>query len=193
MEPTTVLKKWIYAIAAILVLTVGLYVFTGEEGMQTHPDSIAAIHLDELAGADIVRSDDSVVSNIDVEINRGLALAYAGDTDRAVEKFSALLFEETDPEQKARIQMNLGILYYNDGSFEKAITNFESAAGVEAMNRFFREKAWWFLGNAYLNLELLEQARGAINNAYELDGRFAAPARSLLDKLEDEPGQNPDS
>jgi tetratricopeptide (TPR) repeat protein len=179
--------RWIYAIAATLIFAFGLYFLTGQEESLTHPDTIASIHLNELTGADIVRSDDAVTSNIDVEINRGLALAYAGDTERAISKFSTLLFDSPEPEQKARIQMNLGILYYNKADFENAIIHFEPAAQVESMNRFFREKAWWFLGNAYLNLEMLEEARGAVTNAYQLDGRFHTPAEEILDKLNGRP------
>ncbi len=181
------LGRWIYAIAATLIFAFGLFFLTSQEEPLTHPDSLASIHLNELTGADIVRSDDAVASTVDVEINRGLALAYAGDTERAIRKFSTLLFDSPEPEQKARIQMNLGILYYNKADFENAIIHFEPAAQVETMNRFFREKAWWFLGNAYLNLEMLEQARSAAYNAYQLDGRFHAQAESMLDKLNGTP------
>jgi len=181
-------KGWILAVAAAVVISFGLQLFSTGDTPIAHPDSISKIDLNEMSGSDILRSEGDVSQTMDIEINRALASAYEADLEGAVRKFRALLLQDPDPQQKARIELNLGILYYNMTNYEQAKLFFESVANTEAMNRFFTEKAWWFLGNAYLNLEMLEEAKQAVNNAYESDGRYVEAAQSLLQKLDEDLG-----
>lgn len=184
-------KGWIMAAAAALLISFGLHLFSVSDSHVPHPDSIAKIDINEMSGTDILRSEGDVSQTMDIEINRALAAAYEDDPETAVRKFRALLVQDPDPHQKARIELNLGILYYNMANYDQASVYFESAAQTDAMNRFFKEKAWWFLGNAYLNLEMMEEARDAVYNAYTSDGRFVNPALSLLKKLDEELGYEP--
>jgi tetratricopeptide (TPR) repeat protein len=185
-------KTWIIAAAAVIILSFGIQLFFAGETDYPHPNSISQIQIDEMSGSDIMRSEGTSSHSVDVEINRALALAYEGNTENAAGKFKSLLLEDPDPQQKARIEMNLGILYYNMADYDQARVYFESAAETDAMSRFFNEKAWWFLGNAYLNLEMLEEARSAVNNVYISEGRFIEPAASLLKKLDEELGHDSD-
>jgi len=179
---------WILAVAAAVLISFGLQFFSTGDTIIYHPDSISQIDLNEMSGSDILRSEEDVSQTMDIEINRALASAYQDDPDGAIRKFRALLLQDPDPQQKARMELNLGILYYNMADYEQAKVFFESVAQTEAMNKFFTEKAWWFLGNAYLNLEMLEEAREAVNNAYTSGGRYVDPALSLLNKLDEELG-----
>ncbi|WP_372906375.1 tetratricopeptide repeat protein [Rhodohalobacter sp.] len=181
-------KGWILAAAAAVLISFGLQFHSNSDTLTYHPDSISQIDLNEMSGSDILRSEGDVSHTIDIEINRALASAYEDDSEGAVRKFRALLLQDPDPQQKARIELNLGILYYNMAVYEQATVFFETVTKTDAMNRFFTEKAWWFLGNAYLNLEMLKEAREAVHNAYTSDGRYVDPALSLLKKLDEELG-----
>jgi len=185
-------KGWLLAVAAIIVISFGLQLFSTGDTTIYHPDSISQIDLNEMSGSDILRSEGDFSQSMDIEINRALASAYEEDLEGAVKKFRALLLQDPDPQQKARIELNLGILYYNMANYEQARLFFESVANTDAMNRFFKEKAWWFLGNAYLNLEMLEEARQAVRNAYQSDGIYVEAAQTLLQKLDQKIG-NEDS
>ncbi len=182
-------KNWMLAAAAVMIVSFGLHLFSAGDGKIFHPDAIPEIEIDEMAGSDILRSDQEVTYVMDVEINRALAMSYEGDFSGASDKFKTLLSNDPDPEQRAKIEMNLGILYYNMADFKQARYYFESATRADVMNDFFREKAWWFLGNAYLNLEMIAEARDAVNNVYSENGRFVIPATTLLEKLEIELGK----
>lgn len=181
-------KSWILAAAAVLLIGFGFQQFFAGETDLSHPYAISYIDINEMAGSDILRSEQEITYVMDVEINRALAMSYEGESEKAAEKFKRLLVQEPDPEQKARIDMNLGILYYNRADYNQAKSYFEPAARADRMNRFFKEKAWWFLGNTYLNLEMMEEAREAVHNAYISDGRFVDSAQSLLEKLDIELG-----
>jgi hypothetical protein len=50
------------------------------------------------------------------------------------------------------------------------------------------EKAYWYLGNALINIGELEEARSAVYEAYKLEGIFRKPAFRLLKKLSSDLG-----
>lgn len=184
-QPNSI-RNWFFAVAAIILVGIGFQLFTMQDSVSVHPYSISQIEIDEMSGSDIMRSDEMSASMFDVEMSRALTLAYEEKYEESGEKFRSLLIQSPDSEQEARILMNLGILHYNMGEFEVSKGYFESAAKSDEMNKFFREKAWWFLGNTYLNLELLEDARDAVYHVHSADGRFAGQAEGLLQKLNKE-------
>lgn len=179
-------KTWIFAVAAAILIGIGFQFYFIQDSGSFHPYSMNQIEIDEMSGTDILRSDESTVSKIDVEISRALSLAYEGELNDAISKFNSLLLQNPEPGQEANIMMNLGILHYNMRNFEEAKDYFETASESDVMNKFFREKAWWFLGNAYLNLEMLEEARETVYQVYIAEGRFESSAERLLQSLDQE-------
>jgi tetratricopeptide (TPR) repeat protein len=177
-------RGWIYAAAAAVILAIGLQFFSFDQNEPLPSLAIAEIEQSNLIGADVLRSGESPAVNLDVAINDALATAYDGETEEAIEKFQELLDQSTNDRQQARIEMNLGILYYNSGNFEAATNHFQSVTGIEIVEDYQKEKSWWFLGNALLNLDQPRAAREAIFNAYSMDGRYQSAALSLLKKLD---------
>lgn len=177
-------KRWLYAAAAAVILALGLQFFAIQQ-----PDSIETLALAEieqsyLIGADVLRSGSERTENLDVAINDALATAYEGETERAIEQFQEILNQSPSDQQRGRVEMNLGILLYNNGRFETAKDHFESVTEIEGLENHQAEKSWWFLGNTYLNLNQPREAREAIFNAYSMDGPFQSAALSLLKKLD---------
>ena len=121
---------------------------------------------------------------MDVAINVALARAYDGKTDEAIKKFQELLTQSPDKQQQTRIEMNLGILYYNRGDYKLARDHFQTITEIENIERYQKEKSWWFLGNTLLILEEPRAAREAIFNAYSMNGPLQSAAHSLLKKLD---------
>lgn len=177
-------RKWVIAAAAAVVISFGLQFFSMDGTDTILNYSIESIENTELVGADVFRSDEEEGSSIDVAINQGLAYAYNDEEERAIETFREILLQDPTEEQRARAEINLGILLYNQGDYSDAVIHFETVTQIDELNRFFEEKAWWFLGNAYLNLRQLSEARDAVFNAYTLDGRYQTPALTLLKKLD---------
>jgi tetratricopeptide (TPR) repeat protein len=181
-------RHWILAAAAVLLVSFGLRFFLMESDDSIYSQALAKIDNLELVGADVYRSDDEVAGSLDVAINQGVAYAYNNEEERAINHFMEILTQSPTTAQQARIEMNLGILYYNRGEYSESVHYFKSVTELENLTLFFEEKAWWFLGNAYLNLRQLSEARDAVFNAYTLDGRYNSPALSLLKKLDLELG-----
>lgn len=181
------LKKysgWIYAAAAAVIVAIGLQFFSFDQGEPLPSLAFSEIEQSNLIGADVLRSDDRPAENLDVAINDALASAYEGETVQAIEQFQELLHQSPNNQQQARIEMNLGILFYNSGDYESAKTHFQSITEIESIEDYQKEKSWWFLGNALLNLDEPRSAREAVFNAYSMNGRYQSAALSLLEKLD---------
>lgn len=186
-KPNSSLKKyrgWIYAAAAAVLLVIGLQFFSYEQSEPVSGFALAEIDQSNLIGADVLRSDDGPSEELDVAINEALATAYEGETDKAIAEFQELLAESPNNQQQARIEMNLGILFYNNGDYESAKNHFRSIVEIENIEDYQKEKAWWFLGNAYLNVDEPRAAREAVFNAYSMNGRYQSAALNLLKKLD---------
>ena len=181
-------KTWAYAAAAAVSLALLLQLFTIGQADSASELALASIDQNEMTGADVLRSDDEDDSDINVSINQALSLAYTDKADDAIETFKTLLDQSLDEDQRVRVEMNLGILYYNKTEYSEAKEYFKSILETDIIESHIEEKAWWFLGNTHLNLDELEEAREAVYNTYILDGRFQNPALALLKRLDLELG-----
>lgn len=177
-------RVWIYAAAAAVVFAIGLQFFSFEQDEPIQSFALAEIEPSNLIGADVVRSGDRTAEDLDVAINDALATVYEGETAEAIEEFRELLAKSPNNQQQARIEMNLGILFYNSGDYDSARQHFRSITEIENIEDHQKEKSWWFLGNALLNLDEPRAAREAIFHAYSMNGRFQSAALSLLKKLD---------
>ncbi|TVR15194.1 MAG: hypothetical protein EA391_11190 [Balneolaceae bacterium] len=177
-------RVWFAAAAAALLITIGLQFFSINEQQAMQQWALSSIDTNEMLGAEIFRSDEPDVASIDIAINEALALAFNDETIIAIERFRELLTMPHTESQRVRIEVNLGILLYNVTAYESAVVYFESALGAESIDRNLKEKTYWFLGNAYLNIGQVNEARDAVFEAYTLSGRFQSPALALLKKLD---------
>lgn len=177
-------KSWFLAAAAVLLLAIGLQFFALEN--QVRPDLFAIGEIDryELIGSDIYRSDGEGVSDVDQLINEALAAALDNKTAKAIEILQGLSERSINEDQQVRVQLNLGILYYNEGNYSMAAEKFRVVTEQQNVSEAIAEKSWWFLGNTLLNTGNLVDARHAVYNAYTMNGRFQSPALALLKKLD---------
>lgn len=184
-------KIWVYAAAAAVLLSLSLQLFSLQDGDLLQKSAIASIDVTEMMGADIFRGDEGTANELDISINVALAKALDEEFDEAISILENLLDEDLSAQQFGRVSLNLGILRYNKADYPRSVYHFQQVLDTESLPEFFEEKAWWFMGNAYLNINEPANAREAVFNAYTMDGRFASPALSLLKKLDVELGRIP--
>ena len=116
-------------------------------------------------------------------LNLGFAAISSGNNERALELFSTVITNYDEEPYASKAFLNRGIINYNDGDYQESISNFEEAAKRAKDNRMISEKAFWYLGNAYINVKEPEKALKAIGEAYNRDGIFRKPAFVLYRKL----------
>jgi len=179
------LPNWVWhASAAAVILIVALVQLLGvDTPTQIEDFLVGNIPNEQLETANGVRSDEITLTKADSLLNVGFAAISSGDNDKALEIFAEVISEYDEEPYASKAYLNTGIIKYNDGAYDQAITNFKEAAERAKENRMISEKAFWYLGNAYVNIGEMEKALFAVGEAYTRDGIFRKPAFLLYQKL----------
>lgn len=179
-------RYWSYAAAAVIALTIGVLGVMNfqQSGVNRDIQPIQSIELD------YYRSSEGIVGNeADKSIIRdAITLANTGQFDQATALLNRELQQANDPQWISELNLNLGSLYYNEGNyrestdyFQKIITQKESSNNnLSTEEKLILEKAYWYLGNAYFQLDQLDMAKQNIENAYALNGAYRRVAESYL-------------
>ncbi|MCW9705587.1 tetratricopeptide repeat protein [Fodinibius salsisoli] len=184
--------KWVVAVAAVVIVAVAINVLELNTEQSLNELALKDINLSEnLASAPTLRSVQQQQSPSDSLLNLGFKAAISGDISGAVKFYDMIIMEH--PEQPAAVQahMNKGIIQFNDRSFEGAIASFKQVTRKAEPKAFILEKGYWYLGNAYINTDSLNQAHTAIEQVYSIEGIYYKPAIDLLKKLDEKLG-NPE-
>lgn len=177
-------QKWIYAAAAAVLISIGLQFFSMSGEYSISELALTSIEPTEMIGADVFRSDAEIAEEIDLAINNSLANALKNENEEARMILLDLLPKDLSNKQSASVYLNLGILEYNKQEYLSSVDRFNRLLEVPDLPLYFEEKAYWFSGNAFINLQQYQAARQAIYNAYMLDGKFSEPAGNILRRLE---------
>ncbi len=174
-------RVWTYAAAAVIILLVSVLTVVNMPNFQSTEtvEPIASIELD------YYRSENGVVeTDFDQEVLKdALALANRGNTAEAIQMLEQEVQSVSNPSWSAELYLNIGSLYYNDGSYQQAIQSFQKVVEKTEVDALTRERGYWYLGNAYFQLNQLDKAQQAIQNAYELNGAYRRVAKHYLDAL----------
>lgn len=183
--------KWMAAAASILILIIAINFYQVEKG-DTIEDLIPAeINLAEnLASPEVMRSREMNPSSVDSLLNLGFKEAILGNVDKARGFYKEVIENYNNNANVSMAYLNLGIIEYNAKKYKEASVAFKDAIQRVDKDRILKEKAFWFLGNAYINLDLLEDGREAIFSAYIMDGIYRNPSSRLLGKLDQKLGNS---
>jgi tetratricopeptide (TPR) repeat protein len=179
------LPTWIWhaSAAATILIVAMVQLFRIETPTDLNEFIVNNIPTDQIEVADGLRSQEFGISSADSLLNLGFAAISSGDDEKALELFSKVISSYDEEPYASKAFLNRGIIYYNDGDYQASIENFEEAASRAADNRMIAEKAFWYLGNAYVNIGEFEKALTAVGEAYNRDGIFRKSAFVLYRKL----------
>lgn len=172
-------RYWSYAAAAVLALTIGIIgVFNlTDVSSDVTVQPIQSIELDYYRSSEGTINDDA---NNRI-IRDAITLANSGEFDQATSLLSNELQKAEEPQWIAELNLNLGSLYYNEGNYQQSVGYFKEVVDREAsVDVLTVEKAYWYLGNAYFQLDELDQAKQNIEKAYALNGAYRRVAQSYL-------------
>lgn len=179
-------RYWSYAAAAVIALTIGIL---GVMNLQQSSINGEVQPIESIA-LDYYRSSEGTIDNeADNNVIRdAITLANTGQFDQATALLNKELQQAENPQWISELNLNLGSLYYNEGNyrqstdyFQKIITQKESFNdNLSTDEKLILEKAYWYLGNAYFQLDELDKAKQNIENAYALNGEYRRVAQSYL-------------
>lgn len=184
------LPRWTWhaaAVAAIIIVAL-FQLFRVDTPTNIDQFVVQQINPGAIETSDGVRSKDMRVTTADSLLNLGFQAIISGNEDRALELFDEVINKYDEEPYGSKAFLNKGIIFYNEGDYNSAILAFREAADRVKDSRMITEKAYWYLGNALVNIGDLEAAQEAVFEAYQLDGIFRNPAYRLLKKLSDDLG-----
>ena len=174
-------KKRTYwmAIAASIAITIGILTLV----FQINRSTVNGIKpLDDLAFINM-RSAEVINDTPQSQIQRGINLANSGKVPEAITLFTKIKEENQKAKIKSMADLNLGIVYYNEHSYRKAIESFKDVISTDKGDALMQEKAYWFAGNAYMKINDLKSAKVYIENAYNLNGAYRRIAGKYLKEI----------
>lgn len=185
-ERSAIYHIWIYAMATVILVVAALQLFqiSSRQEEELVLLSLPEIDRSEMAGAAIYRSAEHTPPPAEIVLNQGLVYVYENDLSLAIETFQELLQRELTGDQESRTRLNLGILFYNEGEYQKSLENFHQVAGIGEGEAGVIEKGWWYSGHSQLQLGSAEDATEAFGQVARLNGRFQGEAQRLLERLQ---------
>lgn len=178
-------RKWIAAAAAVAILVVSINILQVDTTQSLIDSTIKDIDLSEnLSTPQILRSQKLQIAPADSLLNRGFEAAISGEVAEALKLYNKIIEEYGDEPAAVQAHLNKGIIQYNSGKYGDSIISFRAVVAKVTDTPFIKEKAYWYMGNAYINIERLAKARDAIHSAYALDGIYRKSAYRLLRKLD---------
>lgn len=183
--------KWLAAAAvAVLVVSISTFQTSTHDSLQRLVPKKFNL-ADNLASAEIMRSQKTSIHPSDSLLNRGFEAALSGDISRAIAAYNEVIKDYSSEPAATKAYLNKGIIQYNSASFGKSIASFQAVLDNGSQKTIMREKAYWYMGNAYINIEQLEKARKAIHKVYSMEGIYQKPSSRLLRKLDQKLGIEP--
>lgn len=182
--------QWIGAAAAVVVLILAVNFFWFDTNNTLRDLSVTKFNLSEnLVSAPVFRSDNrQQLPPQDSLLNLGFKAAMDGKLSEAVRLYDAIIMSHPNTSTAVQAFLNKGIIQFNQAEFKDAIISFKAVTEKAAESSFTKEKGYWFLGNAYINITQLDSARAAIFRAYSMDGIYRKPAIDLLKELDEKLG-----
>lgn len=179
---------WHAAAAAVFVMVALVQLFRIETKTEMSDFIVQSIPADQVETAEGIRAKDMVLATADSILNLGFSALVSGDSKRALEYFNEVIEDYDTEPYGSKAFTNKGIILYNDSDYEASVVAFQSALERVEDSRMITEKAYWYMGNALINLGRLEEGRTAVGYAYSQNGVFRKPAFLLLHKLNIELG-----
>jgi len=182
---------WLAAAAAVIILIVSINILRTTTSQSVQEMALKEINMAEnLASAQILRSQIDSITPADSLLNRGFQAAISGELSKALTLYDEIITQYSKEPAAVQAYLNKGIIEYNRHDYQTSISDFKTALEKVNEPNFTKEKAYWYLGNAYINTDQLSLARDAIHKAHAMEGIYQKPASRLLEKLDQQLDSN---
>ncbi len=172
-------RVWISAAAAVLLMISSIAIFNLSTGSSEMIAPISSIELDYYRSADGMATEQ-LESDV---VRRAISTANTGEVSAALNLLDDELKNTSTEYERAELLVTSGSILYNSGQFTDAISRFEAALELNYDDMMLRERNYWYLGNAYFQINMLDEAKVALENAFELNGSYSRVAQSYLRAL----------
>jgi len=181
--------KWTAAAAAVALIILGINYFQADTNQDIHELTLGNIDVSQnIMSAPVVRSQKGNIAPADSLLNKGFEATISGEVGKALDEYKKIIDNYPNKDAAIRAYLNIGIIQYNTGDYKKSIISLKHVADKSVGNDVTQEKGYWYMGNAYININELKKAREAIHTTYAMNGIYRDSAFRLLRKLDYELG-----
>ena len=184
--------KWRRRVVYFSVAAVMLYIaFIGFNQLfvqdSTTIDQIALsiIEPGEMVAGTILRSDENSAVLLEVELNRAIAEAFNQQYESSINRLNSLNHDLLTETQKIMVQLNLGILHFNNQEFGLAESYFQNVVDSGSVTATLEEQARWYLANSYLKSGRIDDARTEAAKVLLFEGKYQSKADEFLNKTKE--------
>jgi len=172
-------------VAASVLIVIGIVGFLTLHHRNTTIKAIPKISNSEFESVNSYRSADHKLSEIDKMLNRGYQESLNGKNDEALLTYKKLIQKYDTGLTISKAYLNMGIIHYNSDAYHKAINNFNSVIVSTNQNNIIKEKAYWYLGNAFIQVKEFKEAQKAVKKVFDMKGIYRKRSEDLLKKLDE--------
>jgi tetratricopeptide (TPR) repeat protein len=172
--------KQAYLAAAMILVAAAFVVFNlyDESGVTT-VEPVSAIELDYYRSADGLATEGQYSEKLMIVISA----ANRGDIEGAIAIIDRELAASSDPVLSHELLVTAGSILYNAGRYDLALERFEAGVQLNSPDILLNERNYWYLGNTYFQLNMIDEAKVALERAYDLNGAYSRIAQSYLRAL----------
>ena len=185
--PERLFSLWTASIAALVMVSSMLYIFSYQSDTQPETYALSEIELTQMLGSNIFRDESPGAAQNDQQINRAITLALSGNTEEATEILDSLASGTLSSAQKVLIHYNLGILTYNQSKFDQSLENFRELDGQrpDIIPDYIVENTQWYISNIHLSQGDLNRSVQLLTQIASGDGTHSERAADLLSRLDE--------
>jgi tetratricopeptide (TPR) repeat protein len=172
--------KQVYLAAAIMLIAAIFVVFSiSDDNSNLTVNPVSSIELDYYRSAEGVvlenESNDMLMMVI--------SIANSGDIEGSLLLINEQFANTENSYIRQELMVTAGSILYNSGNYELALEKFEKGLEYKTDNILLTERNYWYMGNTYFQLNKIDKAKEALENAYKLDGAYSRIAESYLKAL----------
>lgn len=175
--------KWHAVAAAVLIIVISIQFIRIPSKSHLEHFLVKSINSDQLETANGVRSKEITIFKGDSTLNLGFNEYLNGNKENALALYNEIITMYNHEPYASKAYLNKGIFHYNNSNYDLAIVDFSASLERSPDDTMIKEKAFWFLANAYAHIDDLQNARNNAYEVYKMNGIFRKASFLLLQKL----------
>ena len=179
--PVHSLRKYIsYGAAAAVALIIGVMGILNYSSNNLNTTDLEALTWMDYGTVRNPEASADILTDNEI-IRRAISLTNDGNTDEAIDLLKDELSKVSSATDIAEISLTLGSIQYNYGNYSEALISFRQVVNQENIDTKILEKGWYYLGNTFIQLDKLDDAKLAFEKTIDIDQQYSRVAQRYLD------------
>lgn len=168
------------AAVALLIGVIGILNYSATNGTSNEIEALSWMDYGTVRNPE---TSSEILTDNEI-IRQAISLTNNGNTEEAISLLTEELTKVSEPVDIAEISLMLGSIQYNYGNYSEALVSFNRVVDQESVDDKILEKAWYYLGNTYIQLDNMTEAKLAFEQTIDYDQQYSRVAQRYLDIIQ---------